>query len=50
MRMLTWLSPKNNWLYPDLQGRKRCVCLVVKREKSYSFIPHLGQSIQRERA
>ncbi len=25
-------------LYPDLRGRNRYVCLVVKRESSYSFI------------
>ena len=25
-------------LYPDLRGRNRYVCLVVKRENSYSFI------------
>lgn len=25
-------------LYPDLQGRNRYVCVVVKRERSYSFI------------
>ena len=25
-------------LYPDLWGRNRYVCLVVKRESSYSFI------------
>ena len=24
-------------LYPDLQGRNRYVCVVVKRERSYSF-------------
>ena len=24
--------------YPDLRGRNRYVCLVVKREKTYSFI------------
>ena len=25
-------------LYPDLRGRNRYICLVVKREESYSFI------------
>ena len=25
-------------LYPDLRGRNRYLCLVVKRESSYSFI------------
>ncbi len=25
-------------LYPDLQGRNRYMCLVVKREPDYSFI------------
>ena len=25
-------------LYPDLRGRNRYVCLVVKKERSYSFI------------
>ena len=25
-------------LYPDLRGRNRYICLVVKREKSYSFV------------
>ena len=25
-------------LYPDLRSRNRYVCLVVKRERSYSFI------------
>ena len=25
-------------LYPDLRGRNRCVCLVVKRGRSDSFI------------
>ena len=25
-------------LYPDLRGRNRYICLVVKRERSYSFI------------
>ena len=25
-------------LYPDLMGRNRYLCLVVKRESSYSFI------------
>ena len=25
-------------LCPDLQGRKRYVCLVVKRERTYGFI------------
>lgn len=25
-------------LYPDLQGRNRYVCLVVKREQTYGFI------------
>ena len=25
-------------LYPDIRGRSRYVCLVVKRERTYSFI------------
>ena len=25
-------------LYPDLRGRNRYLCLVVKRERTYSFI------------
>ena len=25
-------------LYPDLRGRNRYICLVVKRESTYSFI------------
>ena len=25
-------------LYPDIRGRNRYVCLVVKRERTYSFI------------
>ena len=25
-------------LYPDLRGRNRYICLVVNRERSYSFI------------
>ena len=25
-------------LYPDLRGRSRYVCIVIKREKEYSFI------------
>ena len=25
-------------LYPDLRGRNRYICLVVKRERQYSFI------------
>ena len=25
-------------LYPDLRGRNRYICLVVKRENGYSFI------------
>ncbi len=25
-------------LYPDLRGRHRYVCLVVKRERTYGFI------------
>ena len=25
-------------LYPDLRGRNRYICLVVKRERTYSFI------------
>ena len=25
-------------LYPDLRGRNRYICLVVKREADYSFI------------
>ncbi len=37
-------------LYPDLQGRNRYICLVVKRERDYSFIltAYLGRSIKGE--
>ena len=35
-------------LYPDLQGRNRYICLVVKREADYSFIltGYLARSIK----
>ena len=35
-------------LYPDLRGRNRYICLVVKREKTYSFIltGYLARSIR----
>ena len=35
-------------LYPDLRGRNRYVCLVVKREKTYGFIltGYLARSIK----
>ena len=35
-------------LYSDLRGRNRYVCLVVKREKTYSFIltGYLARSIR----
>lgn len=35
-------------LYPDLRGRNRYVCLVVKRERTYGFIltGHLTRSIK----
>lgn len=37
-------------LYPDLQGRNRYICLVVKREADYSFIltAYLARSIKGE--
>ena len=39
-------------LYPDLRGRNRYICLVVKRESDYSFIltGYLARSIKGERA
>ena len=35
-------------LYPDLRGRNRYICLVVKRGADYSFIliGYLGRSIK----
>ena len=37
-------------LYPDLRGRNRYICLVVKRERDYSLIltGYLGRSIKGE--
>ena len=37
-------------LYPDLRGRNRYICLVVKRETDYSFIltAYLSRSIKGE--
>ena len=37
-------------LYPDLRGRNRYLCLVVKRERTYSFIltAYLSRSIKGE--
>ena len=37
-------------LYPDLRGRNRYVCLVVKRETDYSFVltGYLARSIKGE--
>ena len=37
-------------LYPDLRGRNRYICLVVKREADYSFIltAYLSRSIKGE--
>ena len=37
-------------LYSDLRGRNRYICLVVKRERDYSFIltGYLGRSIKGE--
>ena len=37
-------------LYPDLRGRNRYICLVVKRETGYSFIltGYLARSIKGE--
>ena len=37
-------------LYPDLRGRNRYICLVVKRESDYSLIltAYLGRSIKGE--
>ena len=39
-------------LYPDLRGRNRYLCLVVKNEGDYSFIltGYLSRSIRGERA
>ena len=39
-------------LYPDLGGRNRYICLVVKRETDCSFIltAYLSRSIKGERA
>ena len=35
-------------LYPDIRGRNRYVCLVVKRESDYSFVltAYLGRSVK----
>ena len=35
-------------LYPDLRGRNRYICLVVKRETDYSFVltAYLGRSVK----
>ena len=35
-------------LYPDLRGRNRYICLVVKRESGYSFVltAYLSRSIK----
>ena len=35
-------------LYPDLRGRNRYICLVVKRESDYSFVltAYLGRSVK----
>ena len=37
-------------LYPDLRGRNRYICLVVKRETSYFFIltAYLSRSVKGE--
>ena len=37
-------------LYPDLRGRNRYICLVVKEERGYSFIltAYLSRSIKGE--
>ena len=37
-------------LYPDLRGRNRYLCLVVKRESGYSFVltAYLSRSIKGE--
>ena len=37
-------------LYPDLRGRNRYICLVVKKERGYSFIltGYLARSIKGE--
>ena len=37
-------------LYPDLRNRNRYVCLVLKRERNYSFIltAYLGRKIKGE--
>lgn len=39
-------------LYPDLQGRNRYICIVVKRASGYSFIltAYLDRRIKGERA
>ena len=39
-------------LYPDLRGRNRYICLVVKRASTYAFIPtgYLARSIKGEQA
>ena len=39
-------------LYPDLRGRNRYICLVVKRESGYSFIltAYLDRRIKGESA
>ena len=39
-------------LYPDLRGRSRYICLVVKRGTDYCFIltGYLGRSIKGDRA
>ena len=39
-------------LYPDLRGRNRYICLVVKRERTYAFVltGYLARSIKGERA
>ena len=37
-------------LYPDLRGRNRYICLVVKKESGYSFVltAYLSRSIKGE--
>ena len=39
-------------LYLDLRGRNRYICLVVKEERTYAFVPtgYLTRSIKGERA
>ncbi len=39
-------------LYPDLRGRNRYVCIVLKRESGYAFIltAYLTRRIKGERA